>query len=144
MSSIQNKTYPLTPDLHWHPYLQLCVLYQLLDSHNLYKQMSSSLCTCYPLTTTFLCTHYWKLIHCVPSKEVRENLGLDNITSVLQQNRLQGYGHVLQKEDNDWLKKRIKYEVESARPRGSPKKGRDCAKWLSGTLIEQGGCHGSQ
>jgi len=29
---------------------------------------------------------------------------------------------VLQKEDYDWLKKGMEYEVQSARPRGSPKK----------------------
>jgi len=29
---------------------------------------------------------------------------------------------VLQKEDNDWLKKCMEYEVEGARPRGRPKK----------------------
>jgi len=34
---------------------------------------------------------------------------------------LQWYGHVLQKEDNDWVKKCMEYEVEGARPRGSPK-----------------------
>jgi len=27
---------------------------------------------------------------------------------------------VLQKEDNDWLKKCMEYEVEGARPRGGP------------------------
>jgi len=37
----------------------------------------------------------------VPSKGLRERLGLDDIISVLQQNRLQWYGHVLRKEDND-------------------------------------------
>jgi len=31
-------------------------------------------------------------------------------------------GHVLQKEDNDWMKKCMEYEVEGARPRGRPKK----------------------
>jgi len=41
---------------------------------------------------------------------------------VLQQNRLQWYGHVLQKEDNDWVKKCMEDEVEGARPRGRPKK----------------------
>jgi len=41
---------------------------------------------------------------------------------VLQQNRLRWYGHVLQKEDNDWLKKCMEYEVEDARPRGRPMK----------------------
>jgi len=34
---LNNKTYPLTPDLHWHQYLHLCDLYVLLDSSNLYK-----------------------------------------------------------------------------------------------------------
>jgi len=41
---------------------------------------------------------------------------------VLQQNRLQWYGHVLQKEDNDWVKKCMEYEVDGARPRSRPKK----------------------
>jgi len=48
----------------------------------------------------------------VPSKELRDSLGLDDIISVLKQNRLQWYGQVLQKEDNDWVKKCIEYEVE--------------------------------
>jgi len=41
---------------------------------------------------------------------------------ILQQNRLRWYGHVLRKEDNDWIKKCIEYEVEGARPRDKPKK----------------------
>jgi len=40
----------------------------------------------------------------VPSRVERERLGLDDIVLALQQNRLQWYGHVLQKEDSDWLK----------------------------------------
>jgi len=35
---------------------------------------------------------------------------------------LRWHGHVLQKEDNDWAKKYMEYEVEGARPRGRPKK----------------------
>jgi len=31
----------------------------------------------------------------IPSKELRERLGLDDMISVLQQNRLRWYGHVL-------------------------------------------------
>ena len=58
----------------------------------------------------------------VPSKELRETLGLGNIILVLKQNRLRWYGHVLRKEDNDWVKKCMEYEVEGARPRGRPKK----------------------
>jgi len=53
---------------------------------------------------------------------VRGRLGLDDIISVLQQNRLRWYGHMLRKEDNDWVKKCIEYEVEAARPRNRPKK----------------------
>jgi len=50
------------------------------------------------------------------SKELRGRLGLDDIISVLQRNRLRWYGHVLRKEDNDWVKKCMEYEVEGARP----------------------------
>ena len=44
-----------------------------------------------------------------PSKELRERLGIDDITLVLQQNRLQWYEHVLRKEDDDWAKKSTKH-----------------------------------
>jgi len=36
--------------------------------------------------------------------------------------RLQCYGHVLRKEDDDWVKKCMECEMEGARPRGRPKK----------------------
>ena len=41
---------------------------------------------------------------------------------VLQQNRLHWYGHVLRKEDDDWVKKCMEYEVEGPRRRGRPKR----------------------
>jgi len=63
-----------------------------------------------------------KLKDRVPSKELRERLGLDDIILVLQENRLRWYGHMLRKEDNDWVRKCMEYEVEGARPRGRPKK----------------------
>jgi len=63
-----------------------------------------------------------KLQDRVPSKGLRERVGLDDIISVLQQNRLRWYGNVLRKKDNDWLMKCMEYEVEGARPRGRPKK----------------------
>jgi len=49
-------------------------------------------------------------------------LGIDDIILILQQNRLRWYGHVLRKEDTDWVKKYMEYEVESFRPRGRPKR----------------------
>jgi len=58
----------------------------------------------------------------VPSKELRERLGIDGIVLVLQQNRLRWYGHVLRKEDIDWVQKCMEYKVEGCRPRGRPKR----------------------
>jgi len=57
-----------------------------------------------------------------PSKELRERLGIDDIALVLQQNRLLWYGHALRKEDDDWVKKCMEYEIEGPRPRGRPKR----------------------
>jgi len=51
-----------------------------------------------------------KLKDRLPSKELRERLGIDDIALVLQQNRLRWY--VLQKDDDDWVKKCMEYEVE--------------------------------
>jgi len=58
----------------------------------------------------------------IPGNGLRERPGLDDIISLKQQNRLQWYGHVLRKEDSDWVKKCMEYEVEGARPRGKPNK----------------------
>jgi len=56
-----------------------------------------------------------------PNKELGERLGIDDIALVLQQNRLQSYGHVLWK-DGDLVKKCMEYEVEGPWPRGRPKR----------------------
>jgi len=45
-----------------------------------------------------------------------------SLVSVLQQNRSQWYKHVLEKKDNNWVKKCTEYKVEGSRPRGIPKK----------------------
>jgi len=42
-----------------------------------------------------------KLKDRLPSKELRERLGIGDIELVLQQNRLRWYGHVLRKDDDD-------------------------------------------
>ena len=46
-----------------------------------------------------------------------ERLGIDDIALVLQQNRLRWYGHVLRREDDDWVKKCMEYEVQGPRPK---------------------------
>ena len=53
-----------------------------------------------------------KLKDRLPSKELRERLGVDDIALVLQQNRLRWYGH-----DYDWVKKCMEHEVEGSIPR---------------------------
>jgi len=63
-----------------------------------------------------------KIKDIVPSKELRERLGIDDIILILQQNKLRWYRHVLRKEDTDWVKKCMEYEVEGSRPRGRLKK----------------------
>jgi len=63
-----------------------------------------------------------KLKDRLPSKELRERLSVDDIALILQQNRLCWYGHVLRKDDDDWVKKCMEYEVETSRPRGRPKR----------------------
>ena len=63
-----------------------------------------------------------KLKDRLPSKELRERLGVDDIALILQQNRLRWYGHVQRKDDDVWVKKCMEYEVEGSRPRGRPKR----------------------
>jgi len=58
----------------------------------------------------------------VQSKQSRERLGIDDIILILQQNWVRWYGHVLRKEDKDWVKKCMEYEVEGSRLRGRPKR----------------------
>ena len=63
-----------------------------------------------------------KLKDRLQSKVLRERLGVDDIALILQQNRLRWYGHVLRKDDDDWVKKCMECEVEGSRPRGRPKR----------------------
>ena len=58
----------------------------------------------------------------IAAMELRERLGVDDIALVLQQNRLRWYGHVLRKDDEDWVKKCMEHVVEGSSPRGRPKK----------------------
>jgi len=73
----------------------------------------------------------------VPSKELRERLGIDDIILILQQNRLRWYAHVLQKEDTDLVKKCMEYEVEGSSLQTKRYRKEDmergCAKRLSST-----------
>jgi len=63
-----------------------------------------------------------KLKDRLPSKKLRERLGINDKALLLQQNSLRWYGHVLRKDDDDWVKKCMEYEVEGPRPKGRPKR----------------------
>jgi len=52
----------------------------------------------------------------LPCRELRERLRVDDIALVLRQNRLRWYGHVLRKDDDDWVKKCMDCEVEGPVP----------------------------
>jgi len=58
----------------------------------------------------------------VSNNRLRERLGIVDITLLLHQNRLQWYGNMLRKDDNDWMKKCMEYEVVGCRSRGRPKR----------------------
>jgi len=49
--------------------------------------------------------------------ELRQRSGIEN-KSVPKKSRLQRYGHVLRKDDDDWVKKCVTLEVEGARQSG--------------------------
>ena len=49
-------------------------------------------------------------------------MALDDVVIVLQRNRLRWYGHVLRKDDSEWVKKCMEFVVEGVRPIGRPKR----------------------
>ena len=63
------------------------------------------------------------------SKELRELFGLEPVRLMTKKSRLRRFGHVERKDDNDWVKLCITWEVEGIRQTGRPKKTRwDCVK----------------
>ena len=63
------------------------------------------------------------------SEELRELLGLEPVSLMIKKSRLRWFGHVEWKDDNDWVKRCVTWEVEGIRQRGCPKKTWwDCVK----------------
>jgi len=50
----------------------------------------------------------------------------------LQRHRLRWYGHVLRKDDSQWVTKCVEFVVEGARPRGRPKR-----SWKEEPVVEE-------
>jgi len=47
---------------------------------------------------------------------------LEPVSLMIKKSRLRWFGHVERKDDNDWVKRCITWEVEGIRSRGRPKK----------------------
>ena len=63
------------------------------------------------------------------SEELKELLGLEQVSLMINKSRLRMFGHIERKDDNDWVKRCITWEVEEMSQRGRPKKTwRDCVK----------------
>ena len=63
------------------------------------------------------------------SEELRELLGLESISLMIIKSRLRRFGHVERKDDNDWVKRCIMWEVKGIRQTGRLKKTCcDCVK----------------
>jgi len=62
-------------------------------------------------------------------EELRELLGLEPVSLMIKNSGLRWFGHVERKDDNDWVKGCITWEVAGIRQRGCPKKTCwDCVK----------------
>ena len=59
----------------------------------------------------------------VSTVELRRRIGVEPLSDVLRRGRLRWFGHVLRKDDGDWVKKVMEYEVDGVRRRGRPRVG---------------------
>ena len=57
----------------------------------------------------------------VPSAKLRERIAIESVSDTMKWNRLRWLGHVLQKDDDDWVKKIMSFEVEDKRGQGRPR-----------------------
>jgi len=53
-------------------------------------------------------------------KNSRELLGLEPVSLMIKKGGLRWFGHVERKDDNDWVKRCITWEVEGITQRGRP------------------------
>ena len=77
----------------------------------------------------------------MPSEELRERMGIESVSGVVKRSRLRWLGHVLRKDEDDWVRKCMSLEVEGARGRGRPRMTwsqvvdrdmRECGLWRDG------------
>jgi len=68
------------------------------------------------------CMYGVKLDERKTSEKLRELLGLEPVRLMIKKSRLRWFGHVERKDDNNWVKRCITWEVEGIRLRGRLKK----------------------
>ena len=57
----------------------------------------------------------------ISSDELRNRLKIPDIGEMLRRARLRWFGHVMRKDDNDWVKRCMNLTVEGTAPRGQKK-----------------------
>ena len=81
--------------------------------------------------------------------ELRELLGLEPVSLMIKKSRLRWFGHVERKDDNDWVKRCVTWEVEGIRQRGRQKRPGDCVRmtwkvWAWGKRMRSPGINGGE
>ena len=56
------------------------------------------------------------------SEELRNMMGIESVVAVVKRSRLRWMGHVLRKDEQDWVRRVMEMEVEGRKGRGRPKK----------------------
>ena len=54
--------------------------------------------------------------------DLRRRMGIESIADIIRSRRLRWFGHVMRREENDWLRRVMQHEVEGKRPKGRPRK----------------------
>ena len=57
----------------------------------------------------------------MPSAELKERMRIESVSDAVKQHRLRWLGYVLWKDDYDWVKKIMSFEVEGKRGWGRPR-----------------------
>ena len=55
------------------------------------------------------------------NEDLRKRMGLTKIDEVIRIRRLRWWGHVLRKEESDWVRRCVFYEIDGSRGKGRPK-----------------------
>ena len=56
------------------------------------------------------------------SEELRRMMGIESIKDVVMRDRLRWIGHVLRKDENDWVRRVMEFDVPVVKPLGRPKR----------------------